>query len=103
MRTLTLDEAQAVLAQYGVPGTKVYAASDIVADPHYAAREQIIDVPSEQHGDLAQPGIVPKLSLTPGQLRHRAPTLGEHNHEVYGGLLGLSNDELAKLEADGVI
>ena len=103
MRTLTLDEAQAVLAEYGVPGTKVYAASDIVADPHYAAREQIIDVPSEQHGTLAQPGIVPKLSLTPGRLRHRAPTLGEHNHEVYGGLLGLSDDELAKLATDGVI
>ena len=103
VRTLTLEQAQAVLAEYGVPGTKVYAASDIAADPHYAAREQIIDVPSEQHGTLAQPGIVPKLSLTPGQLRHRAPTLGEHNHEVYGGLLGLSNDELAKLEADGVI
>ena len=103
VRTLTLDEAQDVLAEYGVPGTKVYAASDIAADPHYAARAQIINVPSEQHGTLAQPGIVPKLSLTPGQLRHRAPTLGEHNHEVYGGLLGLSNDELAKLEADGVI
>ena len=72
-----------------VPGTKVYAASDIVADPHYAARAQIIDVPSEQHGDLAQPGIVPKaVADARAVLRHRAPTLGEHNHEVYGGLAG---------------
>ncbi len=99
----TLEEALALLARHGVPAAKVYAASDIAADPHYAAREQIIEVPSEQHGLLAQPGIVPKLSRTPGRVRRRAPTLGEHNREVYGSLLGLSAETLAELEAEGVI
>ena len=99
----TLEEALALLARHGVPAAKVYAASDIAADPHYAAREQIIEVPSEQHGPLAQPGIVPKLSRTPGRVRRRAPTLGEHNREVYGSLLGLSAETLAELEAEGVI
>ena len=103
VRTLTLEAVQARLDAYGVPATKVYATSDIVADPHYAAREQIVEVPSEQHGTLPQPGIVPRLSKTPGRVRHRAPTLGEHNQEVYGGMLGLSDAELADLAAEGVI
>ena len=103
VRGLTLEAVQARLDEYGVPATKVYATSDILADPHFAAREQIVEVPSEQHGALPQPGIVPRLSRTPGAVRHRAPTLGEHNSEVYGGLLGLSQSELAELEAEGVI
>ena len=101
--SLTLEQAQHLLDKHGVPATKVYATSDIVADEHYAARDQIVHVPSEQHGDLAQPGIVPRLSETPGQVKHRAPTLGEHNREIYGGMLGVSDEELQQLSTDGVI
>lgn len=101
--SLTLEQAQHLLDKHGVPATKVYATSDIVADEHYAARDQIVHVPSEQHGDLAQPGIVPRLSKTPGQVKHRAPTLGEHNQEIYGGMLGVSDEELQQLSTDGVI
>ena len=100
---LTLAQAQAALDEHGVPATKVYATSDIIADPHYTAREQIVTVPSAQHGTLPQPGIAPRLSETPGRVKHRAPTLGEHNREVYGEMLGLSDDELGALSADGVI
>ncbi len=101
--TLTLAEAQATLDQYGVPATKVYATSDVMTDEHFAAREQVVEVPSEQHGTLPQPGIAPRLSATPGRVKHRAPTLGEHNREVYGGMLGLSDAELDEFAADGVI
>ena len=101
--SLTLEQAQAKLDQHGVPATKVYATSDVMQDEHYEARGQIVSVPSEQHGNLPQPGIAPRLSKTPGGVKHRAPTLGEHNHEVYGGMLGVSDEELQTLASDGVI
>ena len=101
--TLTLAEAQARLDRHGVPATKVYATSDVMSDKHIAARKQVVEVPSEQHGTLPQPGIAPRLSATPGGVKHRAPTLGEHNREVYGGMLGLSDAELETLAAEGVI
>lgn len=101
--SLTLQQVQAKLDQHGVPATKVYATSDVMSDEHYEARDQIVTVPSEQHGELPQPGIAPRLSRTPGEVKHRAPTLGEHNQEIYGGILGLSDEELATLTADGVI
>lgn len=101
--SLTLEQVQRVLDEHGVPATKVYATSDVMSDKHYVAREQIVDVPSEQHGTLPQPGVVPRLSRTPGHVKHRAPTLGEHNQEVYGGMLGISDDELEQLSTDGVI
>ncbi len=101
--SLTLEQVQQLLDKHGVPATKVYATADVVADEHVAAREQVVDVPSEQHGALPQPGIAPRLSMTPGAVKHRAPTLGEHNREIYGGMLGLSDDDLDALSADGVI
>ena len=103
IETLTLEGAQDALDRAGVPATKVFATSDILADDHYAARDQVVDVPSEQHGVLPQPGVVPRLSATPGSVKHRAPTLGEHNREVYGGMLGCSDAELERLAAEGVI
>ena len=101
--TLTLEQVQQLLDKHGVPATKVYTTADIMSDEHYDARDQIVDVPSEQHGATPQPGIVPRLTKTPGSVKHRAPTLGEHNREIYGGLLGVSDHELEQLAADGVI
>ncbi len=86
-----------------MPASKVYATSDILRDPHYAAREQIVTIESETFGPLLQPGIVPALRDTPGRVGGRAPRLGEHNDEIYGGLLGLSESERRQLQADGII
>lgn len=98
----TLAACQTTLDEHGVPAVKVYATSDIVADPHYAAREQLLEVDSADFGTLLQPGVVPRLTETPGRVRHRAPTLGEHNAEVYGAL-GVSDTELAALAGAGAI
>ncbi|GAB4323856.1 MAG: CoA transferase [Dehalococcoidia bacterium] len=99
----TLEECQTALDAHGVPATKVYATSDIVADPHYAAREQVVHVESDVYGELLQPGIVPRLTETPGRVRGRAPKLGEHNAEVFCELLGMDEAELAGLAKAGVI
>lgn len=101
--TLTLAECQRILDEYGVPATKVFHTSDIVSDPHYAAREQVLSVETPDFGNVLQPGVAPLLSETPGRVRGRAPHLGEHNEEVYLGLLGLSESEFARYEEEGVI
>jgi formyl-CoA transferase len=77
--------------------------ADIVADPHYQARDMIqtVDVPGV--GPLRMPGIAPRLEGTPGGIRWPGPPLGAHNDEVYGDLLGLDAAELAALRAEHVI
>ncbi|WP_249599416.1 CoA transferase, partial [Peribacillus frigoritolerans] len=75
----------------------------IFEDPHYQARENILEVDHPRLGKIKVPGIVPKFSETPGRIRHRAPELGEHNKQVYGEELGLSEEELTNLKAKGVI
>jgi crotonobetainyl-CoA:carnitine CoA-transferase CaiB-like acyl-CoA transferase len=98
-----LDEVMATLLAAGVAVAPVYSAADIAADPHYAAREAIVSVDDPATGPIKQPAPTPKLSRTPGAIYRAAPALGEHNADVYGGLLGLSADELAQLAADGII
>ena len=99
----TLEECMDTLNEFGVPASKVYATSDIVADEHYAARDQVLTIDSADFGPLLQPGIAPRLTDTPGRVYGRAPMLGEHNDEVYGGILGLSAEEMAGYRATGVI
>jgi len=99
----TLAEAQAVLDRFGVPACRVYQVSDIVADDHYLAREQVITLDSPVYGPVLQPGIVPRLTATPGTVPGPAPALGEHNREVYCGLLGLAPGELEALADRGVV
>jgi crotonobetainyl-CoA:carnitine CoA-transferase CaiB-like acyl-CoA transferase len=77
--------------------------ADIFADPHYRARQMIIDVPADRLGTLPQPGVVPKLSLTPGRVTHAGGALGSHTDEILSRLLGLSGDEIAELRAAGVV
>ena len=86
--TLTSDVVLRKLSEGGVPAGRIFKADDIVADPHYAARGMILDVPEPGlNGEtVPMPGIVPKLSGTPGALTRGAPLLGEHNEEILGGL-----------------
>jgi len=86
----------------GVVGP-VYDAAQIVADPHYQARQDILEVDDPELGHTRMLGIVPKFSDTPGSVQHAGPRLGEHNPEVYGSWLGCSDEELDDLARQGVI
>jgi crotonobetainyl-CoA:carnitine CoA-transferase CaiB-like acyl-CoA transferase len=103
----TLDEVMAVMIDAGVPAGPIYGAADIANDPHFNARGMIeeheVSVESDETRTVRFPGIVPKLSETPGETQWTGPTLGEHNEEVYGQLLGFSSEQLAQLKQVGVI
>ena len=86
----------------GVVGP-VYDAAKIAEDPHYLAREDIIEVDDPQLGNTKMVGVVPKFSSTPGAVEHAGPTLGEHNSHIYGSWLGLEEAQLNDLTGRGVI
>jgi formyl-CoA transferase len=103
-KTLTVDELEALMIKAGVPAGKIYRAPEMLADPHFAAREAIIDVAHPRWGTLKMQNVFPKLSATPGNVRSIAPqTVGQDNAEVYGSILGLTATELADLESRGLI
>jgi len=87
----------------GVPVSAVYSMKDCFNDPQYAARHDIVDVPCEEFGSIKMPGIAPVLTETPGQIKWAGPRLGEYNEEIYGGLLGKSKEEIARMKENGVI
>jgi formyl-CoA transferase len=78
----SLDEVLAALNEARIPAGKIYDIADIAADPHYRAREMIIDGQLPDGTPVQLPGIVPKLSATPGTVERPAPTLGQHTDEV---------------------
>ncbi len=98
------SEVKEALEQVGVPVGSAYSIADIVKDPHYLARGMILEemIP-EVNQPIKIPGIVPKLSASPGRTEWLGPKLGEHNPEVYGYLLNLSQAELAQMKEDGLI
>jgi crotonobetainyl-CoA:carnitine CoA-transferase CaiB-like acyl-CoA transferase len=79
------DEVLAVLDAAGVPVGRIYTVADIASDPQYLAREMIIEAPTSDGRTLKVPGIVPKLSATPGRIAHPAPRLGEHDDQLLPG------------------
>lgn len=88
----------------GVPAGPIYNSADIVKDPHFLAREALVDVFIPEAGrKLAMQGIVPKFSSLPGKIRWAGPALGAHNSEIYQGLLGLEQNEMEALREEGVI
>ena len=98
------DEAQATLDAAGVPVCPIYSIADIFADPHFAARQDIIAPEDPEIGPVPMPAVLPRFSRTPGRVQFPGPRLGEHNAEIYGGLLGLSEAEQAPpLRETGVI
>ena len=85
-----------------MPCGKIHTAADIHADPHYRAREMIESHALPDGTPIALPGIVPKLSETPGRTRSLGPALGEHNAEVFASL-GIDASTLSDLKQRGVI
>jgi formyl-CoA transferase len=82
----SVAEVLAALDAAAVPAGRIYTAADIAADPHYQARGMLVPVPQADGSTLLLPGIVPKLSRTPGSHHRDAPALGEHTAEVLQAL-----------------
>jgi formyl-CoA transferase len=100
--TRSVAEVLAAMAAARVPAGKVYTARDIHEDPHYRAREMIVPQTTRDGWSLDVPGVVPKLSATPGTLRSAAPRLGEDTDAVLREL-GLDDAAIAALRARGVL
>ncbi len=97
-------EIDLILNEAGVICGPIYTIADIFEDPQFHAREMLLEHVDPDFGRYIGPGIVPKLSETPGTVRWSAPwEEGSHNREVFCGLLGLSDDDLAQLDSEGVI
>jgi crotonobetainyl-CoA:carnitine CoA-transferase CaiB-like acyl-CoA transferase len=99
----TLEEIQAVFDPPELPYAPILNMEDIFRHPQYLAREMLVRVRDAQLGDAVVQNVIPKFSTTPGEIRHLGPTLGEHNEEIYGGLLGYSTERLQALRDAGVI
>jgi formyl-CoA transferase len=98
----TVDEVLAALAQASVPAGKIYTVADIAADPHYQARGMLQQVRMEDGSTLAVPGIVPKLSRTPGGHRRNAPALGQDTEGVLREI-GLTPQQIRALRERGIV
>lgn len=85
-----------------VPCSRVFTIADIYEDPHFAAREMLVEVPHPLLGHTTQAGIVPKLSRTPGSIRHTGPQIGADTREVLAGI-GLTALQISELVEKGII
>lgn len=92
-----------ILAEAGVPAGLVYRAPDMLEDPHFRAREAIVEVPDRHGKPLPMQNVFPRLSDTPGRVREVGPALGEHTETLLAGWLGLAPEAIDALRADGVI
>jgi crotonobetainyl-CoA:carnitine CoA-transferase CaiB-like acyl-CoA transferase len=97
------DVVLAALEEAGVPAGPIYSVADQMKDPHFHARGLFEDVTLPDGEQVTVTTFAPQLSETPGETRWPGPPLGAHNQDVYGGLLGISDGELADLKARGVI
>jgi len=103
VRQHTTEEIMQSLDEAAVPVGPIYSVEDIVEDEQYHARDMLLESEIEGIGTVKMPGLVPKLSETPGEVEWYGGPLGAHNEEVYGGLLGLSAKEIERLSEEGVI
>ena len=91
------------LNEAGVPATRIFTMADIFRDPHYAARQAIVQAPDEDLGSIAMAAPVPRLSETPGRVRHAGHHIGQDTRRVLADVAGYSAAEIEKLERAGVV
>ena len=103
-KSRTVDEVDQKMQEAGVPAGRLYRAQEMLEDPQFKARHAIVDTPTEEWPDLKMQNVFPKMSKTQGEIRWTGvATLGAHNEEVYGELLGLSGEEMADLKQKSII
>ena len=102
-KTKTVEEILQKLRDAHVPCTMVPTYDQVCNDPQLLSREMIIEVEQPLSGKVKTPGSLFKLSKTPGNVKYSAPRLGEHNLEVYAGILGYTEQEIARFASEGVI
>ena len=100
-QTMTTDQALQLLDSVAVPGGKIYTVADIANDPHYKARGNIETIEMHDGTKLDVPGVIPKLSRTPGSIKTLAPDIGENTDAILRDI-GLSNDQIKSLKARGI-
>ncbi len=103
--TQTIDAAtlEEMMEEYGIPSGKIYRAPEMLEDAHFRARDAIIKTQHPKFGELLMQNVAPKLSATPGSVRTPGPRLGQHNEEIYQGLLEFDSDKIAALNSRGII
>lgn len=99
---LPIERVLEALEKAEVPAGRIYSVADIIADPHYQARGMILDAQLPDGAAIKMPGIVPKLSDTPGNVNWQGPTLGQHTQAVLAEL-GMSNGAIQRLKDEGVV
>jgi formyl-CoA transferase len=100
--TRTVDEVLSALEKASVPSGRIYTVADIAADPHYAARGMLQHVTMDDGSNMMVPGIIPKLSRTPGEHRRNAPALGQDTDTILRGI-GLTESQIEQLKAQGIV
>ena len=98
-----IAELESVLAQASVPATRVFTIADIFGDPHYRARGAIVRAPDDELGEVAMAAVVPRLSETPGAVRHAGHRVGQDTRRVLSELLGFSAERIDALAATGIV
>lgn len=100
--SLPIDAVLQALELAEVPAGRIYSVADIVADPHYQARDMLLDAELPGGAAVKMPGIVPKLSETPGEINWQGPSLGQHTDSVLNSL-GLTAGDIERLKREGVV
>jgi formyl-CoA transferase len=100
-KTMNTANALEMLDSVAVPAGRIYTVADIANDPHYKARENIQTIRMQDGSQLDVPGVIPKLSRTPGSIKTLAPNIGEHTDAILNSI-GLSDDQIKSLKERGV-
>ncbi|MBC3963812.1 CaiB/BaiF CoA transferase family protein [Pseudomonas simiae] len=100
--SLPIEQVLSALEAAEVPAGRIYSVADIVGDPHYQARDMLLNAELPGGVSVKMPGIVPKLSETPGGVNWQGPTLGQHTDDILGSL-GLTGADIQRLKTAGVV
>jgi crotonobetainyl-CoA:carnitine CoA-transferase CaiB-like acyl-CoA transferase len=99
----TCDEAMDIFVSHEAAAAPVYSVAEVLTDPHFMAREVAVSVEDQDLGQIRMQAPTPRLSKTPGRIKFSGPHLGQHNHEIYVDMLGMTNEAVDELKAEKVI